>query len=172
MDPFIGVWWYFLMAPRAFGWGFLQAAMVHQALLQQEDPQRLLEAEQGGGADQGWIQLLQVLMVVAHVLPTQPASIISVQPSFSLLQNRGHTIVQQLLLGRRSLTTAACRLQLFRRESSEERVLDLIQRWEGDSETAVMGSGELKGAFWPLGDTMIGKHWHVATTATVKHSNI
>lgn len=68
MDPFVGVWGYFLGGSRFFGWGFIQANIMQQALFQQEDPQRLLEANQAGGADNWWINLLQVLVLEAHVL--------------------------------------------------------------------------------------------------------
>lgn len=75
MDPFIGVWGYFLAASRFFGWGFIQANIMQQALFQQEDTQRLLEANQAGGADNCWINLLQVLILEAHVLAKHQSKI-------------------------------------------------------------------------------------------------
>lgn len=68
MDPFVGVWGDFLVASRFFRWGLIQANIMQQALFQQEDTQRLLEANQAGGADNWRIDLLQVLMLEAHVL--------------------------------------------------------------------------------------------------------
>lgn len=68
MDPFVGVWGDFLAASRFFGWGLIQANIMQQALFQQEDTQRLLEANQAGRADNWRIDLLQVLMLEAHVL--------------------------------------------------------------------------------------------------------
>jgi len=48
---------------------------MQQALFQQQDARRLLEAHQAGGADGGWVDLTQLLMLAAHVLTTQPESI-------------------------------------------------------------------------------------------------
>lgn len=48
--------------------------MMQQALFQQENTQRLLEANQGGGADNCWINLLQVLILVAYVLTEETLS--------------------------------------------------------------------------------------------------
>lgn len=76
MDPFICVWGYFLAASRFFGWGFIQASIMQQALFQQEDTQRLLEANQAGGADNCWINLLQVLIPEAHVLAKHRSKLI------------------------------------------------------------------------------------------------
>lgn len=75
MDPFVSVWRYFLEASRLFRSGLIRANIMQQALFQQEDTQRLLEANQAGGADNCGINLLQVLIPEAHVLAKHPSKI-------------------------------------------------------------------------------------------------
>ena len=72
VDPFVGIWGDFFASSGALGRRlFVAPPALQQAHLQQQDARRLLEAHQAGGADGCWIQLMELLMLVAHVLTTQ-----------------------------------------------------------------------------------------------------
>lgn len=68
VDPFVGVWGNFPASSGPFGRRFIRHTSVQQTLLQQEDSGRLLKTHQARGADGCWIQLLQLLILVAHFL--------------------------------------------------------------------------------------------------------
>lgn len=68
VDPFVGVRGDFPPPHGPLGRRLGRDASVQQALLQQEDPGRLLETHQTRGADGRRVQVLQLPVLVAHFL--------------------------------------------------------------------------------------------------------
>lgn len=86
VDPFIGVWGDFFASSWPFGRRLILVdTSMQQALFQQQDARRLLETNQASGADGCWIELLQLLILVAHVLTKHPAEL-----ALTLILNECH----------------------------------------------------------------------------------